>query len=130
MYAPAATQARVCLFDDGVETAHQLTERSLGIWHGAIPGVAPGTRYGYRVDGPWSPAEGLRFNRHNLLLDPYGQAVSGGPDAGPGRVRLPAACPRRDEVEDSAPYVPAASSSTTASTGAATPPCAGAGATR
>ena len=96
VYAPAATQARVCLFDDDVETAHQLTERSLGIWHGAIPGVAPGTRYGYRVDGPWSPAEGPRFNRTSRCSTPTA-AVSGRPDAGPGRVRLPAACPRRDE---------------------------------
>ena len=129
MYAPEATQAWVCLFDDGDETAHQLTERSLGIWHGAIPGVAPGTRYGYRVDGPWSPAEGLRFNRHKLLLDPYGQAVSG--DLTRSRpCSATSVAPAEMRDEDSAPYVPAASSSTTASTGAATRRCAGAGATR
>jgi glycogen debranching enzyme GlgX len=42
-----------------------------------VPDVAPGTAYGFRVDGPWSPAEGLRFNPAKLLLDPYARAVCG-----------------------------------------------------
>ena len=45
--APEATHVWVCLFgDDDRETRHRLTEVSLGIWHGAVPGVSPGTRYG------------------------------------------------------------------------------------
>src|SRR3954451_9276323 len=79
--APEATAVWVCLFDDeaggDVETRHELTEVSLGIWHGEIPGVAPGTRYGFRADGPWQPGLGLRFNPDKLLLDPYARAVSG-----------------------------------------------------
>ncbi len=78
VHAPRATRAWVCLFDDdGVETRHALTERTLGTWHGALPGVAPGTRYGFRVDGPWEPAAGSRFNPAQLLLDPYARAISG-----------------------------------------------------
>ena len=78
VYAPNAVQVWVCLFDDDdVEQRHQLTEHSLGVWHGALPGVSPGTRYGYRAHGPWDPAAGLRFNVEKLLLDPYGKAVSG-----------------------------------------------------
>ena len=43
----------VCLFDDdGVETRHQLTEHTLGVWHGAVPDVPVGQRYGFRADGP------------------------------------------------------------------------------
>jgi pullulanase/glycogen debranching enzyme len=39
--APRATRAWVCLVDDdGTETRHELTERTLGTWHGALPGVA------------------------------------------------------------------------------------------
>ncbi len=107
VYAPAATQAWVCLFDeDGVETRHQLTERSLGIWHGALPGVTKGTRYGYRVDGPWQPSEGLRFNPHKLLLDPYGQAVSGTLDPQPAVFGYLQGSPEEPNLEDSAPYVP------------------------
>ena len=107
VYAPAATQAWVCLFDeDGVETRHQLTERSLGIWHGALPGVTKGTRYGYRVDGPWQPSAGLRFNPHKLLLDPYGQAVSGTLDPQPAVFGYLQGSPEEPNLEDSAPYVP------------------------
>ena len=78
VWAPEATAAYVCLVDDdGTETRHRLTERSLGIWHGAVPGIEPGQRYGYRVAGPWAPELGLRFNPQKLLLDPYARAVSG-----------------------------------------------------
>ncbi|MBL0749584.1 glycogen debranching protein GlgX [Nocardioides sp. G10] len=78
VYAPAARRVWVCLFDDdGAEERHLLTESTLGVWHGAIPGVAPGRCYGYRADGPWDLATGMRFNAAKLLLDPYGKAVSG-----------------------------------------------------
>ena len=78
VHAPNATALWVCLFDeDGQETRYPLTQQSLGIWHGALPGIAPGQRYGYRADGPWDPAAGLRFNPAKLLLDPYGRATSG-----------------------------------------------------
>lgn len=33
--------------------------------------------YAYRVDGPWDPAKGQRFNKENVLLDPYARAVAG-----------------------------------------------------
>ncbi|GAC1379529.1 MAG: glycogen debranching protein GlgX [Marmoricola sp.] len=84
MYAPAAEEVWVCLFDeaDG-ETRHRLREHTLGVWHGAIPDVTVGVRYGYRAAGPWKPAEGLRFNPHKLLLDPYARAVSGTVGTGP-----------------------------------------------
>src|ERR1700709_990286 len=60
VWAPAARAAQVCLFgEDGVETRHRLTEQSLRIGHGAVPGVGLGPRYGYRVFGPWAPALGL-----------------------------------------------------------------------
>ncbi|MFT4082093.1 MAG: glycogen debranching protein GlgX [Nocardioides sp.] len=78
VYAPNATAVWLCLFDeDDQETRHRLAEPSQGIWHGAIPRIAPGQRYGYRADGPWAPAQGLRFNVHKLLLDPYALATSG-----------------------------------------------------
>lgn len=78
VYAPDATGVQLCLFDDDDrETRYALTEQTLGIWHGALPGIRPGQRYGYRVDGPWDPHNGHRFNPHKLLLDPYGLATSG-----------------------------------------------------
>ncbi len=106
--APEATRVWVCLFDDegDRETRHELTELSLGIWHGEIPGVAPGTRYGYRVDGPWQPSLGLRFNAAKLLLDPYARAISGDLVDDPAIFGYDVASPSRRSRLDSAPYVP------------------------
>jgi glycogen debranching enzyme GlgX len=87
VYAPEATRVEVCLFDDddygGVERRYELTEHTLGLWHGAIPGVPRGQRYGFRADGPWDPDNGHRFNPHKLLLDPYARAISGAVVPGP-----------------------------------------------
>lgn len=47
------------------------------IWHVWIQGVNKGQLYGYRVDGPYEPLQGLRFNKNKLLLDPYAKAVTG-----------------------------------------------------
>lgn len=78
VYSPAATAVWLCLDDDEAgERRLPLTEQSLGIWHGAVPAVAPGTRYGFRVEGPWEPEQGLRFDPDTLLLDPYALAVAG-----------------------------------------------------
>jgi glycogen operon protein len=78
VHAPDATRVDLCLFDEADrETRHELTEHTLGTWHGALPGIQPGQRYGYRVHGPWDPANGFRFNPSKLLLDPYALATSG-----------------------------------------------------
>ena len=88
VWAPDATGVDVCLFDDdygddyggnhgGTETRLPLREQTLGVWHGLVPGVGAGRRYGFRVDGPWDPARGLRFNPAKLLLDPYARAIDG-----------------------------------------------------
>jgi glycogen operon protein len=107
VWAPEGNAAWVCLFDDdGAETRHRLTERSLGIWHGAVPGVAVGTRYGYRVSGPWAPEQGLRFNQDKLLLDPYARAISGTLDPVPAVFGSDPDTPKVRNDEDSAPYVP------------------------
>ncbi|QIK67068.1 glycogen debranching protein GlgX [Nocardioides sp. HDW12B] len=110
VHAPEAEALWVCLVDDaGRETRHQLTEHTLGVWHGAIPGVVPGQRYGYRADGPWAPDAGRRFNPQKLLLDPYARAVSGTVTASAGSPELLAhdlAEPWRPSGLDSAGHVP------------------------
>ncbi|MBA2496295.1 MAG: glycogen debranching protein GlgX [Acidimicrobiia bacterium] len=73
-----AEAVELCLFDDdGTETPVRLPERSGDVWHGYLPDVAPGQLYGFRVHGPWAPAEGLRCNQAKLLLDPYAKAIAG-----------------------------------------------------
>ncbi len=107
VHAPAATGVTVCLFDEhGGEKRHQLTEQSLGIWHGAIPGVALGTTYGYRVDGPWQPDQGLRFNPAKLLLDPSARAISGTITDDPAIYAHQLEEPEHRNDTDSSPYVP------------------------
>ena len=78
VHSPEADALWVCVFgEDGIETRYRLTEQTLGIWHGALPGIEPGQLYGFRADGPWAPDQGYRFNPHKLLLDPYARAISG-----------------------------------------------------
>ena len=68
----------LCLFDDAdVETRYELPRHTAHNWHGYLPGVGPGQRYGYRVYGPWAPERGHRFNPHKLLIDPYAKAIEG-----------------------------------------------------
>ncbi len=79
-----ATSVTLCLFDAaGTETQIPLPDNDADIWHAFVPGVGPGQSYGYRVDGPWDPAQGLRCNPAKLLLDPYAKAVSGTVSFGP-----------------------------------------------
>ncbi|TXC93562.1 glycogen debranching protein GlgX [Streptomyces sp. ISID311] len=124
LWAGGAEAVELCLFDDAErETRHPLTELTHEIWHGFLPGVGPGQRYGYRVHGRWDPWTGARWNPAKLLLDPYARAVDGDfgtrtEPAGPGSA-LPAqlyghvrdwpqqqlADTVRDD-RDSAPYVP------------------------
>ncbi|MFL6063217.1 MAG: glycogen debranching protein GlgX [Friedmanniella sp.] len=80
----AADGILLCLFDaDGTETQIPLTERDGGVWHGFVPGVGSGQRYGYRAIGPYDPARGLRWNPAKLLLDPYARAIEGEVRFGP-----------------------------------------------
>jgi glycogen operon protein len=81
LFSEVAEQIELCLFDDaGVETRTRLRERDAFVWHGYLPNIGPGQRYGYRVYGPYDPTHGLRCNPSKLLLDPYAKAIEGGVD--------------------------------------------------
>ncbi|MFD6895567.1 glycogen debranching protein GlgX [Rhodococcus sp. NPDC060086] len=78
VHAPQCDRLQVCLIDeDGHEDRVDLPDRTFGIWHGTVPDVGPGRRYGYRAYGPWRPRDGLRTNPHKILLDPWGRQVMG-----------------------------------------------------
>jgi isoamylase len=73
-----AEAVELCLVgEDGSERRIELTEHTFGIWHGLVPAVTPGQRYGYRVHGPYDPARGLRCNPAKLLVDPYARRITG-----------------------------------------------------
>ncbi|HVL90890.1 MAG TPA: glycogen debranching protein GlgX [Actinomycetota bacterium] len=81
IFSEHAEGVELCLFDapdDPKETLRvPLRERTDLIWHCYLPDARPGQLYGYRIHGPYAPAEGHRFNPNKLLLDPYGKAISG-----------------------------------------------------
>lgn len=78
LFSENAEAVDLCLFDDeDEETRFELTEVSNFVWHGYLPGIGPGQRYGFRVHGPFAPEEGHRFNPNKLLIDPYAKALDG-----------------------------------------------------
>jgi glycogen operon protein len=78
LFSEVAHGVELCLFDDkGREQRIRLPERTAFCWHGYLRGVGPGQRYGFRVDGPWDPGQGIRCNPSKLLLDPYARAIAG-----------------------------------------------------
>jgi glycogen operon protein len=82
--------AALCLFDEeGHETQIKMTECTALIYHCYVPGVGPGQRYGFRVYGRYTPAEGHRFNPAKLLIDPYAKAIEGMVDWNEGGTVLP-----------------------------------------
>ena len=78
IFSEIAEGVDLCLFDErGNETKIALPEVTSFCWHGYLPNIGPGQRYGFRVHGPWNPQEGQRCHASKLLLDPYSRAVQG-----------------------------------------------------
>ena len=82
LFSEAATRVDLCLFDSDGRQIDSVTlrERTALVWHGFVNGIQPGQLYGYRVDGPWDPEHGHRFNFNKLLVDPYAKSLSGNVD--------------------------------------------------
>lgn len=100
-----AERMQLCLFDQaGRETRHEM-ERDGHRFRCCLAHVLDGTMYGYRAYGAWAPAQGLRFNPHKLLLDPYAHALAGETDVtGPLTDYARGRPDDRCEI-DSAPFV-------------------------
>ena len=78
LFSAHAERVELCVFDaQGNEQRFDLPARTGNIWHGWLPAAGPGLLYGYRVHGPWDPAQGHRFNPAKLLLDPCCHRVEG-----------------------------------------------------
>jgi isoamylase len=82
VFSRAATRVELLLFEreDDARPARvipldPLANRTYHYWHVLVPGVRSGQMYGYRVHGPWDPANGMRSDPSKVLLDPYGRAV-------------------------------------------------------
>jgi isoamylase len=81
IYSERATGVDLVLFeheDDEHERVRvRMRQKTDQVWHVFLPDLQPGQLYGYRVEGPYKPHEGLRFNPTNLLIDPYAKAIAG-----------------------------------------------------
>lgn len=78
IFAENATAVELCLFDaEDRETRVGLPEVENYVWHGYLPNIGPGQRYGYRIHGSYAPEEGQRHNPNKLLIDPYARAIAG-----------------------------------------------------
>lgn len=79
LFSDRATKVELCLFDSADDLHEsqriELPERTHNVFHAYFPDLRPGMLYGFRVHGPYVPQEGLRFNPHKLLFDPYARAV-------------------------------------------------------
>jgi glycogen operon protein len=113
LFSEVAGRVELCLFDEAddgsgtlSETRVELTEADGFVWHGYLPGIAPGQRYGYRVHGPHDPPRGLRCDGSKLLLDPYGKAVEGKVRWDESLFDYQFAHPRKRNTADSAAHMP------------------------
>jgi glycogen operon protein len=110
LFSENATGVELCLFDErGEQTVLPLTEVTAFVWHGYVPGVGPGQRYGFRVHGPFAPGRGHRFNPSKLLIDPYARAIEGDVTWSPETFSYPFDDPQSDlalSQADDAAYVP------------------------
>ena len=78
-----ATRVRLEFFHRPEDAAPALAidldparNRTGDIWHIWVKGIASAQLYAYRIDGPYEPYAGHRFNVRNLLLDPFATAIS------------------------------------------------------
>ncbi|GAA4432319.1 glycogen debranching protein GlgX [Ravibacter arvi] len=113
IYSENATAVFLCLFDRNgppEETDRfQLEEVLHNVWHIYLEGLMPGQLYGYRIDGPYDPANGFRFNVNKLLIDPYAMAITGSLRWHDALFGYKVGSPEEDlsfDDTDSAPFVP------------------------
>ena len=111
VFSEVAEAVELCLLEEGdggtrAETRIELSEVDGFVWHGYLPDVGPGQRYGFRVHGPYAPAAGHRCNPAKLLLDPYGKAVDGEVQWNEAVFGYRFDDPASPNTTDSAPYMP------------------------
>lgn len=105
LFSGVAERVELCLFDEaGNETRVDLPEVDAFVWHGYVPALQPGTRYGYRVHGPYDPSQGHRCDPSKLLLDPYAKAIDGQIDNDPSLYSYTFGAEDERNTEDSAAH--------------------------
>ncbi|MET4004244.1 isoamylase [Arthrobacter sp. UYCu511] len=105
LFSERAEKVMLCLLaEDLTETVIEMEEVDGHVWHCYLPEVQPGQQYGYRVHGPYSPGQGLRFDPNKLLMDPYAKSIHGQIDWDPSLFSYQFDDPDARQEEDSAPH--------------------------
>ncbi|GAA4624895.1 glycogen debranching protein GlgX [Cellulomonas oligotrophica] len=103
LFSAVAERVELCLIEaDGTETRVDLPEVDAFVWHGFLPTIAPGQRYGFRVHGPYDPDQGHRCDPSKLLLDPYAKAIDGQVDGDASLYSYRFEAPDERNTDDSA----------------------------
>jgi glycogen operon protein len=115
LFSEHATSVALCLFESPEATVEleriRLRMHTDLVWHAYLPDVRPGQVYGYRVEGPYDPSAGHRFNPAKLVIDPYAKAIARAPEWDDALFGYPIGGPEADLVRDdrdSAPHAPLA----------------------
>jgi glycogen operon protein len=112
LFSEHAEKVELCLFDEhGKREVERipLPEQTDQVWHGYLPEARPGLLYGYRLEGPYDPEQGHRFNPHKLLLDPYAKDTLGSIRWSDAHFGYRIGSPKEDlsfDKRDSAPGMP------------------------
>ena len=111
IFSANATKVELCLFDNDGRAEFErivLPEYTNEVWHVYIPDLPWGTIYGYRVHGPYEPANGHRFNSNKLVLDPYACAYIDELEWNPALFgyRMETGDDTTFDERDSAPFMP------------------------
>ena len=113
LFSEHATAVDLCLFDPEDPRRERqrirMQEHTNQVWHVYLPEARPGQPYGYRVQGPFEPENGHRFNPAKLLLDPYAKAITGSLQWDDALFGYRIGDPGEDltpDDRDSAPYMP------------------------
>lgn len=82
LFTKNAAKVELLLFDaeDHSRPTHSIqlnprVNKTFYYWHCFIPGLKEGQLYAYRINGPFNPDEGFRFDGNKVLIDPYARAV-------------------------------------------------------
>jgi glycogen operon protein len=75
LFSAHAERVELCVRDGNDLRTFTLPGCTDQVWHGYLPGAAPGLCYAYRVHGPAGP--GHRFDPKRLLVDPYARELAG-----------------------------------------------------
>ena len=84
LFSEHGTKVELCLYDSWESKTPSetivLPEYTDMVYHGYLPDAEPGQLYGFRVHGPFDPANGHRFNHNKIILDPYAKAIGRQPN--------------------------------------------------